>query len=221
MSTVQLYQFLPLILPHAPGCPEPLAEQKLRLALIEYCERTRLWRHLINQTVGGTGAGTIVAPGYAAIHEIEWAYFGEIKLAPIQYSQIDHGQDWSVARNQPEWITQAAPDKIALFPPPSEPGRLKASVFLKPRSGNEYGGNAEDPFEDAFNEVPEFFYTQHAEPLSWGALRRILEIPAQDFTDQAKAMDYGMRFKERMEAATGANMRGQHRAPRRTRYNDF
>lgn len=220
-TTLQLYEFLPLILPHAQGCPEPLAEQKLRLAVIEWCERTRCWRHMVNQTIQTGGTGTLVAPGYASIHEIEWAYFGEVKLTPIQYSDIDHGEDWDANRSIPEWITQSAPDRIAVFPRPSEAGRLKASIFLKPRAGNEYGNNPENPFEDAFNEVPEFLYTQHAEPLAWGALSRILEVPAQPFSDPAMAQDYRRRFDMRIDSSFSFNMRGQHRAARRSRYHDF
>lgn len=221
MTTTQLHQFLPMILPHAQGCPEPMAEQKLRLAVIEWCERTRCWRHMVNQTIGLTGNAAIVAPGYAAIHKIEWAYFEDQKLTPIQYSEVDHGEDWGASSGIPVWITQSKPDTVSLFPPPSAAGRMKASLFLKPRSGSEYGGNPDDPFEDAFNEVPEFLYTQHAEPLAWGALSRILEIPNQDFTDAAMAQVYRARFVARMDENMGQNMTGQHRAPRRTRYHDF
>ena len=34
--------FLPLILPRAPGCPEPIAFDAIRQAAIEFCERTRI-----------------------------------------------------------------------------------------------------------------------------------------------------------------------------------
>jgi hypothetical protein len=45
---IQVRRFLPLILPFAPGVPNMVAEFHTRMAAIEYCERTRCWRHIIS-----------------------------------------------------------------------------------------------------------------------------------------------------------------------------
>lgn len=219
VETVQLSEFLPLVLPKAPGVPEPVAEFNLRLAAIEFCERTRAWRHVINTTVSAQNK-TIVAPDYAAIHEIEQAYFNGKELQPIQYSDVDHGEE-DENLGEPRYITQANPNTVALYPFPEDTGDFKMSVFLKPRGGHEYGGNPDDPLEDAYNEVPEFLFVQHAEPIAFGALHRILMTPNTSFSDGAAAAFYMQRFEQCVSSKFSANMRGQHRAARRTKAHEF
>ena len=216
VQTIQLSEFLPLILPHAPGCPDPVATFNLRLSAIEFCERTRCWRHILNTTVT-TQNKVIVAPPYAAIHEFEHAYFEGEELAPTQFSDIDHGED--MAGTVPRYITQVGPDTVALYP--FATGNLQLSLFLKPRGGNEYGTVSDNPLDDAYDQVPGFMLAQHGEPIAFGALARILAIPGQPFSNPQMAQFYFGRARELMDARFSTNMRGQQRAPRRTRFIDF
>ena len=48
---IQLTKFLPMVLPHVPECPHGVATFNLRLAAIEFCERTLCWRHLAKVTI--------------------------------------------------------------------------------------------------------------------------------------------------------------------------
>lgn len=218
VQTVQLTEFLPMVLPLAPTVPEPVAEFNLRLAAIEFCERTRCWRQIITKPINGAKI-TLVAPRYAAIHEFEHADWDGIPLSPVQFSDVAL-EDMTPDQGQPEYISQASPDSVMLYPPVTT-GTLTLSVFLKPRGGQEFGGNPDDPLEDAYNVVPQFLYAQHGEQIAFGALARILAIPQQSFTDTKMAAYYADRFRAAMDAKFSANMRGQQRAPRRTRYHDF
>ena len=62
MPTVQLSQFLHMVLPYAPGLPVMTAEHELRLAAIEFCERTRCWRHMIEVEFDDENAQAAIAP---------------------------------------------------------------------------------------------------------------------------------------------------------------
>lgn len=218
VQTVQLTEFLPMVLPLAPTVPEPVAEFHLRLAAIEFCERTRCWRQIIKKQIAGKSA-TVIAPGYAAIHEFEHADWNGEPLQAVQFSDVAM-ESMTLDQGPPAYITQETPDSVILYPPVSS-GTLTVSVFLKPRGGQEFGGNPDDPLEDAYNVVPEFLYVQHGEHIAFGALSRILAIPQQQFSDAKLAAYYGERFRAAMDAKFSANMRGQQRAPRRTRYHDF
>lgn len=219
VQTVPLSDFLPMVLPNAPGVPIPVAEFNLRLAAIEFCERTRCWRHVMTKALTGQTI-TVIAPAYAAIHEFEHAAWNEEPLQPVQFSDIALEGTEPADQGPPRYISQAKPDSVILFPPVTT-GTLALSVFLKPRGGNEFGGNPDDPLEDAFDRVPEFMHAQHGEAIAYGALARILAIPKQQYTNPQMAGFYMQRFNAAMDAKFSANMRGQQRAPRRTHYHDF
>lgn len=231
---------LPLIAPYAPSCPAFLAEQMIRFAAIEFAERTRAWRHIAHIevtegnappllsgvigeqeydllfTVGHVEGLDVLAdvPAVAVIHEIEFAEFDGQRLTPVQFSTIA-----SETTGAPQYITQVAPNALTLIP--FQPGKLSLSVFLKPASGSDYGGDADNPLFDAFNVVPDFFVTLHGDTIANGALARILSIPNEPWTDEAKAALYEARFREKLKTAFRSNMRGQQRAKIRTPYRDF
>lgn len=218
VRTTHLSDFLPLVLPHAPGCPIPVATFNLRVAAIEFCEKTRCWRNVSKQTVSRQNA-TVIAPQYAAIHQIEYAYFNGEKLTPTQFSDIDQSDASALVGDAPSYITQVTPNTVAVYP--FAVGELSLSTFLKPRGGNEFGQNEENPIEDAYDFVPDFMLIQHGEPIAFGALARILAIPQQPYTNVDMAMHYLGRFREAMDGLFSSNMKGQQRAPRRTKFNDF
>lgn len=212
-------EFLPLIKPHAPGVPNFVAEHCVRLAAIEFCERTRGWRQIATMPTTDAGIAPAITPfAYAAIHEIEWAYFDGEKLSPIQFSHIDHGED-PQAGQVPNYITQSAPDTLMVYP--AAAGTLKVSLFLKPRNGHSFGSDADNPLYDEFNQVPDHLFTQHGENIAFGALSRILAIPGESFTNPQGSMAFGAAFDDYCNRQFSMNMRGQHRAPRRTIYSDF
>lgn len=241
-------ELLPLVLPYAPECPDFIAEHMIRFAAIEFAERSRAWRHvaevdlddnsitaLLNGTmettdygllfaIGGQvfrAAGTLraieadmEAPTVAVIHEIEFAEFEGSPLTPVQFSAI--GPE---SQGKPRYISQVQPNAITLWPFKS--GRLLLSMFLKPSSATLFGTVEGDPLADKFNVIPDFFASQHGQTLAMGALSRILSMPGEPWTNEAKAAQYEMRFQEKLNGSFRTNMRGQQRAPIRTKYRDF
>ncbi|MGP9790696.1 hypothetical protein [Roseinatronobacter sp. NSM] len=92
-NPIRLTEFLRYVLPHAPGVPDVLAEQYIRMAAIEFCERTKCWRKICHTHLDRKNTVALVAPNYAAIHQIEYASFAsesvpKTPLTPTQYSDM-------------------------------------------------------------------------------------------------------------------------------------
>lgn len=213
--TTRLSELLPLILPHAKHCPEPFALLQARLAAIEFCEKTRCWRHVLTREMT-TNHSVVVAPMTATIFEFEDATFDGSPLTPIQYTEADPDDLLEIANDgEPKWISQIAPGEVAVFP--FKAGTLRASVFLKPRHGQLFGTDPLDPLHDSFNVIPDFLFVQHAADLADGALARILFTPDEPFTDPQRAAVHHAAFKKACSNKSGAHVRGQQRAPVRTK----
>lgn len=217
--TISLTKFLPLVLPHVPECPQAIATFNLRLAAIEFCERTRCWRHLTSVAIAKDGRA-ISAPIYAAIHQIESAVFDtDLPLEPIQYSDVDEASFAEQAGSQPRYITQAQYNTVRVLP--FKEGTLKLSLFLKPVNGSEMWTDTDGIVTDSYDAVPEFIYKMHAEHIACGALTRLMAQPNKPWSNPQLAGVYGQKFEGAMDNFFSANMTGQQRAPRRTRYHDY
>lgn len=213
--TAPISDLLPYILPRAPTVPTPFAEFQARLAAIEFCERTRCWRQIINATVDATGRACIT-PISATIHEFEEATLDGVSLAPTQFTETEPEQLTGVSQaGQAKYITQINPGEILVYPIQS--GKLRVSCFLKPRHGQSIGTDAANPLNDEYNVIPEFMVTQYASAIADGALSRIMSTPKQDFTDLSLAAFHRNEFDTACNRHFGANMRGQQRAPKRVK----
>ena len=220
---IRLSEFLPYVLPNAPGAPEIVAEKYVRMAATEFCERTRCWRKISTVTLTDENTVALVAPYYAAIHAIEYASFSsdsvaKTPLTPTQYSDLAdrHHADLK-AEGTPRYITQVNPNTVTVFPLAA--GALEVSLFLKPRMGQSFGqGTADDPIQDDFNLVPDFLLTQWGEAIACGALSKMLMQPQTRWEDASKATYYLQKFERACDAHFSTNITGQQRAPRRTRF---
>ncbi|MDB6179003.1 hypothetical protein PAF17_16040 [Paracoccus sp. Z330] len=214
-TMVSTRELLPLIAPFAPTCPDFITAQQARFAAIEFCERSRAWRHVVTTTVTDREM-TPVVPDTATIHEIEFAEWGESrdKLTPVQFSTIKGDIE-----GRPHYVTQVNPHAITVSP--FEEGEIRISMFLKPLSATEYGSDPANPLEDRFNVIPDFFVSIHGSTLAAGTLARILSIPDEPWTNPQEAQRYWMIFQDKLNQSFRANMRGQQRAPIRTRFKDF
>ncbi len=203
------------VTPHVPACPDPTIEFNLRLAAIEFCERTRCWRHLSEVTLTAE-TRTLSAPAFTTVHEIEQATFDGKPLTPISFTDSAHeGLTGTVTESTPIYVTQVDPGQITVIP--FIPGTLRVSVFLKPQHGSMFGLNPLNPLSDPLNVVPPFMVTQHAEALAHGALARLFALPGEEWTDEARAGAYRQMFDTAIGQKMGANLRGQQRAPIRTK----
>lgn len=214
-ATTRIGAFLPFVLPHLTAAPRPLVELSLRQAAIEFCERTKEWRHIISAAVTEQKA-TPAAPTYSAIHQIESATLDGIQLTPISFTEVlTDDLSGSQDQGQPKYITQSTPNEVQVYP--FSPGTLRMSVILKPRAGQLFGTDPADPLHDAYNVVPDFLLTQHGETIAYGALARMFIIPGEAWTDADRANFYRVEFEKRTKASQAVSIKGQQRAPIRTK----
>ena len=66
---VDLDTFFTKVLPLCPGVPEPVAIEHIRVACIEFCEETKLWRYEDSFDLGDDPEFVCVPQG-AVIHDI-------------------------------------------------------------------------------------------------------------------------------------------------------
>lgn len=152
----------------------------------------------------------LAAPNLAVIHEIEFAEMNGEPLTPIQFSTItSHGE------GSARYITQVAPNALTVYP--FQEGKLTVSMFLKPAGDSRFGADPSAPMADAFNVVPDFFVTMHGQALVYGALSKIFALPREPWTDDRKAAEHELRFREKLDGSFRQNLRGQQRAPIRTK----
>lgn len=220
---VRLSEFLPYVLPNAPGAPEVVAEKYVRMAAIEFCERTRCWRKITNVELTDESTVALVAPAYAAIHAIEYASFSsetmaKTPLTPTQYSDLaDRHRSDLESGGAPRYITQVNPNSVTVFPLAA--GSLEVSLFLKPRMGQSFeAGTPDDPIVDVYNQAPGFLLTQWGEAIACGALSKILMQPQTRWHDPNRAAAYLQKFERACDSHFSAGVIGQQRAPRRTRF---
>lgn len=206
MATKQLYDFHPFVMPYAPGALDPNVDQALRLSAVEFCQRTRAWRHEVSMAAV-SGGSAIVVPDYARIHEIESAHFNKQKLDPISFDSIDPND---TATGQPRYFTQIGADTIRVLP--FQAGTLDLVLFLKPFNGL----SAPAPV-GGYNQVPEFIYEHHAQLIADGALARILMVPNQSYTNPSLGAQFRAAFDSGCDHLFNLNSRGQQRSRTRTK----
>jgi len=215
---VLLKEFLPHVLPHAPRCPRPIAEMNLRLALTEFCERTRLWRYIVNLPYSAPDT-IILAPTFATIHEIRDAWAGTVQLTPVKFSELTPADLDTSVQGIPEVISQTVENSIVISPHAET--TVRCTLILKPQSGTRFGEFPADPVQDYYNQAPQFVFDNHAETIAHGALQRILSLPNQSFTNFELSNYFGNRFAAKLDSLFAAGTSGQQRARRRNRVRHF
>ncbi len=208
---IGLEAFFPYVLPFAHACPDPMAEQYLRVAATEFCRRTRIWREVDSFRTDGHPVDVLCVPPGASLFEIEKAWFEGQELRPEPFSRSWRGNPHHEEHHaehpprhddgNPVAITQIAPNMIQLVSPGR--GMFRVSMFLVPA-----------PEADT---VPDFLFDQFSEDIAAGALAHILLLPDQPWTNPQLAAVKRSEFSAALDRNFSANIRGQHRAPARTR----
>ena len=194
--------FLPSIMPKAPGCPEPTAFAEIISAARKVCERLRIWRSDDTFTITPTSCNVMCSPGGADVYQIENALLDERQLQPIALNDLnDLVPNWRTATDGGKWITQQEPGSVLVVPASS--GTLRLSLILTPS-------------EEA-DQLPDFLARDYRSLIADGALAEILMLPMQSFTDPSRAQFFQARFDMELGRLSNQGIKGQQRAPSRTR----
>lgn len=210
MST-DLDHFLTKVLPFAPGCPEPTAFEHLRTAAQDFCETTRLWRFEDSFELGDD-PNLMCAPADSVIHEIERCDFNGRRLDPASLDWLDDRHptwrsETHLWTGEPQWFTQTAPGTVTVAPLPTQGGRVKVWLRLKPSMDAET--------------LPDFIAREYSTTIGWGALATILMLPRQTFSDPNMAVFFQGKFDQALGRKQKQGTAGQQRAPIRTKATFF
>jgi hypothetical protein len=201
--------FLPEVRPWAPGVPDQVAYKHIRLAAIEFCERTRLWRFEDDYDITAEDSEAITTPGGSVLHDIEVVLLDGRELTPKATRDLDRVQNgWrtgDLGTGIPAYFTQIEQNTIKLVP--SGSGHLYLCLRLKP---------SQDTMD-----LPDFLAGEYRECLGWGALGRILTVPGQSYSNPELATFYMARFSAKLDALANKGTTGQQNAPKRMRASFF
>lgn len=200
-----LKDFYPAIMPFVPGCPAPTADNWIRQAAIEFCERTKLWRWNDDFALSGSDYEDILAPAGSTPFGIERAELDGNKLTPVTAAWLDANvRGWRTnteVEGGGRYITQIDPNTVKVVP--NSTGTLYLSLFLKPS-------------HDA-TDLPDFMADQYRQVIANGALGHIFAIPNQSFTNVEMAVVRTQLFQARLDSLANAGVTGQQRAKVRTK----
>ncbi|KDR25961.1 hypothetical protein [Caballeronia zhejiangensis] len=196
--------FLPKIKPSAVGVSDPAAFDAVRDSIAEFCRRTRLWRFDETFDVSAAESQAISAPYGAMLFDIERVNFNGAKLDPASTQWLDaHINDWRTMApaGAPKFFTQTQPGTITLVPAAAGTVQVWSTLELS---------------QDA-DQAPDFIADQHRETIAHGALARLLMLPGKPYSNPNLAQQKQMLYERDIDGLKVKVIRGQQRAPLRTR----
>jgi len=227
LPTVPLASILPLVSPHLDEISDYLVIQMLRLAAIEFCERTNIWREMLTVTLDSQDE-PVITPAHAALHEIESATFdsalsSHTPLQPIRFMATTPQERAVDPTGQPRYITQTSANTISIVP--YAPGTITLAAILKPIAGPAFGVDSSEPdpvvLQDRQNVIPAFLFQQFAHTIANGALYRLKTMSNRPWSDQPGAATFFSLFNQSCDTSFNAAIRGQHKARRRAAYSFY
>ncbi len=223
LTLTHLSILLPDLLPHAKEAPEPLLTYQARRAAIDFCKATRCWRYVATVTADEEDE-VVAVPDHTAIWEIEKASFvttsypNGLDLDRVGFDHTDLPND-PTEYGPPKGITQVQYNTVRLYPYAA--GDIHLSLFLMPSENRAFEVQPDGTVADANDAVADFVISQHRQAIVCGALANVLAQPNRPYSNPQLAAYHAQMFQEAKDASFSANMRGQQRAPRRTRASYF
>lgn len=201
-------RFLPDLRTYAASCPDPTAYRFLRQAARLLCQKTRLWKEWDTITVSKPDDEVLTTIRDAEIVDIETARLGTLDLDPKTPAWLDeHSPGWAqdTTVGSGRFITQIVPDRIALYPRAT--GALVLRLVLKPsREATQF---------------PDFLLDHHSDLLGIGAAGNAMLVPNKDYSNPTLGMALRGQFEDGVAGLVSAALKGQQRAPRRTKGSFF
>lgn len=204
MSTVLWSDFLPEVIPYVPEVPSFVAENAVRNACIEFCERSRFWQEDLDPTpvVAGMSSYQIDVPTGAKFVEVSEAWLDGNLIIPKtaeELTRIYRGTDWRSMKGAPAYMTRLIPTEVMLVPTPKVSGsklRLRAS-YAPTRASTGVGS---------------MVYEEYLEVIAAGARSRLYSTPKQPYFDQRSAEVYAKVFRMGISEARIRVNRGMTRS---------
>jgi hypothetical protein len=202
------------------GVTDMYAEQAVRDACIEFCERTEIIQGVdAYSTVSGTAEYDIQAPTQQRLVRVVRVTYNAVELAPVAIDEVKHGAamragvDTTVASDSgtPYCFYQRTPSDTAIYlwpvPNTSVTGALGVRAAFAPTR--------------TCNQVEDDLYDVWITEIVSGALAKLLITPGQPFTNSSLAEHHRKQFESGMAKAIGDAKRGATRGALRVQPRAF
>lgn len=217
MATTLFTAWYDDVMPHANGCPLPLALQKIREAAIAYCRLTHAWRYLElgpldafdgQQTyVIGPGAAVGLLPANVVVCHVFQVNFNDVALEALTPAAFKAQSDtWRTDKGTPTSFTLFNEGEISFWRIPSANA---ADVIKIPEL-------ALAPSQDATG-VDSRIWEHGRKAIAMGALAEIFLTPGKPYTNPQLADHYSGRFNALAGTASARASSGRGHARLRTK----
>lgn len=198
-AVVPVSQFFSRLLPYVPACPEPLAQQAVVDAAIEFCESTLIDVVELDPetTVKGVADYNFTLPPQTNLVTVT-----KVKLDGAFIAQVtaDVGRGVSLPSGLPVMCYVSEVDgsiSLTLIPPPADSKELSVICAVKPtRNATQLSDKLFNDWADAIVEL---------------ALYRIMSVPGQPFSNPESAVFYRRKASTAMSNARWESSRGRSR----------
>ncbi len=183
---IPVADFHAYVLPYAPGCSTVAASRALIDSAIEFCRASYLLDETAEAAVvaGSRSVSMVLADPALVPCWLMSARWNGADLEPATPDQLDAERpDWRTASAEaPRFVvgSPGTPGTLLLTPAPTADGVLQATFAIAPAR--------------ATRELPDVLLEEWAEGIASGALRRLLSMPSQPYSDPAAATAHGVRF---------------------------
>lgn len=215
MSTVSYEAFLPEVLPFVHDCPEIVAVQAIRNAVIEFCEETHYLQENLDPMPGQKGVGLYQLEANDSnykVVEIMQAYYGDQLLIPKaqeELNQIYRTSNWEDLSGNPYYYFRTRSDEMRLVTKPilTEQNKLKIKAAVAPKRSSTV--------------ITDELYERFLEQIAMGARARLYNTPNQPYYDPGAAGVYTKRFNDVMAEVRTRVYKGLTRAAARVEFQRF
>lgn len=201
--------FLPEVLPYVPECPEIVAVNAIRNAVIEFCDKS-LWlvyEHDPITIYANNGVYELDLPNETISARILDGWVNNLPVVPRGEDEIKrlYPFNWREIEGRPMSVTQLDPTEVIFVPRPTDSDVYTAQLLV-----------ALKPTRSSLN-CDDSLFERWAEKIGFGARARLHELPGQTFSDPNLALRYRALFNQAIGEAKIERNRGLTRAAMRVR----
>jgi len=196
---VNINAFFSRLIPHVMGCPEPLAEQAVRDAAIEFCSLTQAVIETLDPITVPAGFDSIELdlPTGTVIDQVLQVWFNEQALQAVPIGQVT---GIYLPDGNPKEYAGVDIDEtfnLRLFPAPDRLVRngLVVRVALRPSR--------------TATQVHDILYQRYADAIVHAAAARLMAIPDQPFTNEQKAVMFERAARSKANIARADALQGR------------
>jgi hypothetical protein len=194
----QLSVFRPRVAVRASGVPDPLIDQVVLDACIDFCERTLIVKRTLDAipTVADEPEYDMAANGtQQSVAQVMRVWLDEREIAPV--SEDDGPPPGTTTSSTPRFFTEDTPGTITLYPRPDREYSMRARVAQRPTR--------------SATQVEDQLFEDWVEAIVDGALARLFIMPG-DFLNPALAVVHLKAYQEAVDRASLQARQGRTRA---------